>query len=74
MIRDNGGGLATSEERASGSFGLVGMHERARLLGGTVGVESQPARGTTIRASIPLSGDAPATPALAATEEADERG
>lgn len=72
VIRDNGGGLATSEERAGGSFGLVGMRERARLLGGTLRIESRPARGTTIRASIPLDGDAPASLALATTEETDD--
>jgi len=47
-------------------FGLVGMRERARLLGGTLRVESQPARGTTIRATIPFTA---AATAQAATEE-----
>jgi len=66
-IRDNGAGLAATGG-SGGSFGLVGMRERARLLGGTLQVESQPARGTTIRASIPLSGE---SPAHRPTEETD---
>lgn len=65
-IRDNGAGLATTAGGPDGSFGLVGMRERARLLGGTLRVESQPARGTTIRASIPFNEE---SSAQAATEE-----
>ena len=71
-IRDNGGGLATAADGTSGGFGLVGMRERARLLGGTVRVASRPARGTTIRASIPLTGESVATPGLATVEGADD--
>jgi two-component system NarL family sensor kinase len=56
-IRDNGTGLTSAAGAVGDSFGLVGMRERARLLGGTLRVESQPARGTTIRASIPLTGE-----------------
>jgi signal transduction histidine kinase len=37
-----------------GRFGLVGMHERARLLGGGVVVESEPGAGTAIAVRIPL--------------------
>lgn len=65
-IRDNGGGLVGTVREPDGGFGLVGMRERARLLGGTLRVESQPTRGTTIRASIPFTA---AVPAQAATEE-----
>lgn len=56
-IRDNGAGIKATNDGTSENFGLVGMRERARLLGGTLRIESQPARGTTIRASIPLSGE-----------------
>jgi signal transduction histidine kinase/YHS domain-containing protein len=35
-------------------FGLIGMHERAARLGGTVRVRSSPGRGTTIEAVLPL--------------------
>jgi signal transduction histidine kinase len=36
-------------------FGLVGMRERAALLGGTLKIESERGSGTMVRAEIPLS-------------------
>lgn len=38
----------------SDRFGLVGMSERARLLGGTLAVSSERGRGTTIVVDVPL--------------------
>ncbi len=35
-------------------WGLVGMHERAHLLDGTLRIDSQPGKGTTIDVRIPL--------------------
>ena len=49
-ITDDGGGFDPA--RRSEGFGLVGMHERAGLVGGTMRVESS-AAGTTVRASFP---------------------
>ena len=43
---------------ADDHFGLVGMAERARTVGGAVDVESAPGRGTTVTASIRLQGAA----------------
>jgi two-component system sensor histidine kinase UhpB len=40
--------------RGSG-LGILGMRERARLLGGTLTIHSQPNRGTTVQAIIPYS-------------------
>lgn len=58
-IEDDGQGFdaegVLSRDRASGRFGLVGMRERARLLGGTLRVESTPGVGTRITAHVPLS-------------------
>jgi signal transduction histidine kinase len=39
---------------ATGGFGLVAMHQRVEGLGGELAVESEPGRGTTIAAGIPL--------------------
>jgi two-component system, NarL family, sensor histidine kinase DevS len=50
-IRDDGRGFDTTTN-ATG-FGLIGMHERAELLDGTLEVESELGRGTTIRATLP---------------------
>jgi two-component system, NarL family, sensor histidine kinase DevS len=52
-IADDGRGFRV-EQRAEG-FGLVGMHERAALVGGAMCVQSSRA-GTTIRGSFPLTG------------------
>lgn len=35
-------------------FGLEGIRERARLLGGTASIDSQPGRGTLVRVVLPL--------------------
>lgn len=57
-VEDDGRGfdvIAVSERRAAGRFGLVGMRERTRLLGGTLYIESTPGLGTRITAELPLT-------------------
>ena len=58
VVRDDGVGFAvtpTQEQAARrGSLGLLGMKERMQILGGILDVESEPGRGTRIRASVPL--------------------
>jgi signal transduction histidine kinase len=39
-----------------GGFGLLGIAERAQLLGGTADIQSEPGQGTTIRVEINLKG------------------
>ncbi|HEY6637876.1 MAG TPA: PAS domain S-box protein [Solirubrobacterales bacterium] len=51
-ISDDGLGFEPNLVREG--FGLVGMRERATLLGGTLRVDSTPGSGTTISADIPL--------------------
>jgi PAS domain S-box-containing protein len=51
-VRDNGVGFEPSLVREG--FGLVGMRERAALLGGTLEVESTRGAGSKVRAEIPL--------------------
>nr|WP_206324310.1 sensor histidine kinase [Streptomyces sp. HNM0574] len=48
---------------ASGGFGLPAMRARAQALGGTLGIESAPGRGTALAARIPLAPPAPDTEA-----------
>ncbi|QOC91580.1 sensor histidine kinase [Micromonospora craniellae] len=43
----------------AGSFGIVGMAERAHAVGGTLRVESRVGRGTRVVARVPLSGPVP---------------
>jgi PAS domain S-box-containing protein len=57
-ISDNGKGFdlpdAVGDLSNSGKLGLVGMHERVSLLGGTMTIQSKPGQGTAIDLSIPL--------------------
>jgi signal transduction histidine kinase len=55
-IRDNGAGFNPSDrlEAASGCFGLLGMHERAREVRGEFHIKSRPGDGTEILVAAPL--------------------
>ena len=60
-VRDNGSGFDMGEVRKPGSFGLVGLRERAYLVGGDISVRSTPGHGTTVELRIPTKGpEAPA--------------
>lgn len=52
-IRDNGRGITDAEARGTKSFGLLGMRERARLLGGTFEIRGAQGAGTTLTVCIP---------------------
>jgi two-component system, NarL family, sensor kinase len=57
-IEDDGKGFAIGKAdtgNAASRFGLVGMRERARLLGGSFLIESSPGAGTRVTAEVPLS-------------------
>jgi signal transduction histidine kinase len=54
-VRDEGAGFDSGAVSAGTlKFGLVGMEERARLVGGTLTVASEPGKGTSVIASLPL--------------------
>lgn len=55
-IRDNGIGLpddVVATGKRDGHYGLTGMRERARRIGGTLSVASRRGNGTEIRVSVP---------------------
>jgi PAS domain S-box-containing protein len=52
-VADNGRGIADDRIAASSSLGLLGMRERARLLGGEVTIRGNPGAGTTVAAILP---------------------
>jgi signal transduction histidine kinase len=54
-VRDDGHGFDPTA--ATSGFGLMGMRERAELLGGTLRVTSAPGEGTTVVAALPGGGD-----------------
>ena len=56
-VRDNGKGFVPETPRPNpdvAGFGLVGISERATLLGGHATIQSEPGRGTTVDISIDL--------------------
>ena len=55
LIRDNGRGFDQADPSLSKSLGLLGMRERAAILGGRVNISSAPGKGTTVTAWIPLA-------------------
>jgi signal transduction histidine kinase len=59
QVEDEGVGFDPETTLAAPrSSGLVGMRERATLLGGRLAVESAPGRGTRVTAELPLRGPA----------------
>jgi signal transduction histidine kinase len=58
-VQDDGRGfdlkrvLASYEQR--GSFGLLNIEERAKLIGGISELQSAPGEGTTVRVVVPLN-------------------
>jgi signal transduction histidine kinase len=49
-IKDNGVGAESTD---SGGFGLLGVRERVQLLGGSVGVETEPGQGFSLVVEVP---------------------
>jgi two-component system, NarL family, sensor histidine kinase UhpB len=54
-VCDNGRGITEAEINNTHSIGLLGMRERAALLGGEVTFHGEPTKGTTVRVVIPLA-------------------
>jgi signal transduction histidine kinase len=52
-IRDDGVGFSTSNPRKPQSYGLLGVRERAYLLGGQTRIVSAPGSGTEIEVRLP---------------------
>jgi signal transduction histidine kinase len=53
-VSDNGKGFETSRVADPHAVGLIGMQERARLIGGKLDVRSAPGAGTTVSVAVPL--------------------
>jgi len=57
QIEDDGDGFAPQDRALipGSGMGLLCMEERARLLDGTLQIESAPGKGTVVRAALPVS-------------------
>ena len=60
-VRDWGIGFAP-DAVAENRFGLEGIRERSRILGGKLTIKSEPGRGTVIRVTFPVMEPAPSQP------------
>ena len=54
-IRDDGRGFSPQDPRKAGSFGLVGLRERAYLIGGDATITSANGEGTSIELRLPIT-------------------
>ncbi|MGQ9767697.1 MAG: ATP-binding protein [Anaerolineae bacterium] len=56
-VQDNGKGftlnVSVEELAVSGHLGLIGMRERARLVGGDLSIQTQPGRGAKVTVKVP---------------------
>jgi PAS domain S-box-containing protein len=53
-VKDLGAGFDSEAAKKCSGLGLMSMKERLRLVGGELSINSQPERGTTIHARVPL--------------------
>jgi PAS domain S-box-containing protein len=54
-IRDDGRGFAAAQSSPSGGLGLISIGERARLLSGSLELQSSPGAGTSLIVQVPFS-------------------
>jgi signal transduction histidine kinase len=55
-LHDNGVGAAAHAFEATNAYGVMGMRERARHLGGSLHIRSAPGQGCQVLMSLPLAG------------------
>jgi two-component system sensor histidine kinase UhpB len=54
-IKDNGTGIKPEQIKDFKSFGIIGMKERALILGGEVSIEGITGKGTEVRVEMPIN-------------------
>ena len=54
-INDDGCGFDNTQTKKANAFGLLGMSERCKEIGGTILIESNPGQGCTIVIKIPMT-------------------
>ncbi len=53
-VSDNGSGIQKGNIENANSLGILGMQERAAMLGGTIAFESEAGKGTTVTVQLPF--------------------
>lgn len=53
-VKDDGRGIKKEHSEGAASLGLLGIRERAALLGGTVSITGQAGKGTALKVEVPL--------------------
>src|SRR5262249_57878512 len=56
-VRDDGRGFSVASVGHGDGQGVVGMRERARLLGGRLQISSAPGTGTRVTARVPMASE-----------------
>ena len=56
IISDNGRGITDDEKSGQRTLGLLGMRERAHLVGGKIEITGSDGKGTVVTVRIPISG------------------
>jgi PAS domain S-box-containing protein len=54
-VSDNGQGFTPESLKKYGSFGVIGMRERALAFGGTIEINSEPGKGASLEITVPLT-------------------
>ena len=70
-IADNGVGIGQSDRLKPGSFGLRGMNERAKALGGTLALSDASGGGTVVTIKIKLTSPRPTTSGATPSTQAE---
>jgi signal transduction histidine kinase len=52
IVHDDGSGFDMEKIDKSGKFGLIGIQERAQLVGGILDITSKPGQGTTVQLTV----------------------
>lgn len=55
IVEDDGRGFDANDAASLGRLGIMGMRERAEVLGGSFTIESAAGKGTTVYVAVPLS-------------------
>ncbi len=59
-VQDNGTGFRVESIEMPRTLGIAGMQERARSIGATLEIESEPGQGTSVRLRVPVQAEVPA--------------